>query len=424
MGLTGTRTFVGFGFGAIQAGLFLYEAYHSGAFGRLVVAEVMPDVVEDVRAGGGVYTVNVAHADRVEAAQIGPVSIENPAVAEDRERLIAAVSVAEEIATAVPSVDFYADPSPGSLHGILAEGLRRKAAAGGPRCVIYAAENHNRAASILAERAMEAVPVSERDVVSDTVCFVDTVIAKMCGVHEDAPGLAPVVPNGKRAFLVESFNRILISRIDFASGPTYARGISVFQEKNDLRPFEEAKLFGHNAVHALAGYLGAACGVEYVAELRDRPGMMALLHDALVCESGPALIAKYAGLDEFFTPAGYVEFADDLLARMVNPHLRDTVIRVGRDPARKLGWNDRLIGAMRLCLAIGVRPRRYAFGAAAALHELDGGSDPLTVLPILWQNENPDPAEEAAILALVREGQAQLERWRPGGFGDPGAMFV
>ena len=30
------RTFVGFGFGAIQAGLFLYEAQQSGAFTRLV----------------------------------------------------------------------------------------------------------------------------------------------------------------------------------------------------------------------------------------------------------------------------------------------------------------------------------------------------------------------------------------------------
>jgi len=43
MPLTGSKTFVGFGFGAIQAGLFLYEAYQSGNFGRLVVAEVLPD---------------------------------------------------------------------------------------------------------------------------------------------------------------------------------------------------------------------------------------------------------------------------------------------------------------------------------------------------------------------------------------------
>ena len=45
MALTGTRTYVGFGFGAIQAGLFLYEAYRSGNFARLVVAEVLPDLV-------------------------------------------------------------------------------------------------------------------------------------------------------------------------------------------------------------------------------------------------------------------------------------------------------------------------------------------------------------------------------------------
>ena len=33
------KSFVGFGFGAIQAGLFLYEAHASGQFDRFVVAE-------------------------------------------------------------------------------------------------------------------------------------------------------------------------------------------------------------------------------------------------------------------------------------------------------------------------------------------------------------------------------------------------
>jgi len=42
MPLSGKRTFVGFGFGPIQAGLFLYEAFLSGAFRRLVVAGVLP----------------------------------------------------------------------------------------------------------------------------------------------------------------------------------------------------------------------------------------------------------------------------------------------------------------------------------------------------------------------------------------------
>ena len=47
--LTGEHTYVGYGFGAIQAGLFMYEAFESGNFGRLVVAEVVPEVVERIR---------------------------------------------------------------------------------------------------------------------------------------------------------------------------------------------------------------------------------------------------------------------------------------------------------------------------------------------------------------------------------------
>jgi mannitol-1-phosphate 5-dehydrogenase len=417
------RTFVGFGFGAIQAGLFLYEAQQSGAFERLVVAEVVPEVVHDVRGAGGFYTVNVAHSDRVEAARVGPVQIENPNEADDQGRLIAAVAEAEELATAVPSVDFYASPAPGSVHRILAEGLRRKAAAGGPRCVVYAAENHNQAATVLAEQVMGAVPAGERGAVANQVRFVDTVIAKMSGAHDDTPGLVPVVPDSNRAYLVEAFNEILISQIRFEFDEPFVRGISVFQEKEDLEPFEEAKLYGHNAVHALAAYIGAISGAERVSELRAVPGMMEMLRNALVQESGAALMARYAGVDEFFTPRGYEAFADDLLARMVNPYLQDTVERVGRDPARKLAWEDRLIGTIRLCRQMDVSPRRYAFGAAAALSELDESGDCALVLPILWQPSNPDKEEEAEMLSLVQEGQATLARWRATGFYDVEALF-
>lgn len=50
-----TRTFVGFGFGAIQAGLFLREAEESGKFSRFVVSEVVASSVEAVRENGGLY---------------------------------------------------------------------------------------------------------------------------------------------------------------------------------------------------------------------------------------------------------------------------------------------------------------------------------------------------------------------------------
>ena len=84
MSLTGERTYVGFGLGAIQAGLFLYEAMVSGKFGRLVAAEVVPEMVECVRKNGGFLTVNMAYTDHIEAVPVGPVEALNPALEEDR----------------------------------------------------------------------------------------------------------------------------------------------------------------------------------------------------------------------------------------------------------------------------------------------------------------------------------------------------
>ena len=431
MALLGSRTFVGFGFGAIQAGLFLYEAFRSGAFRRLVVGEVLPHVVEAVRDAGGYYSVNIAHSDHVEVAQVGPVEIENPASGPDIQVLVEAVAEAEEIATAVPSVHDYVTAGPGSLHRILANGLREKAARRGPRTVVYAAENHNQAAEILEESVLGEIPRAERPSVGSRVRFLNTVIGKMSGTVVDSEevrsqGLATITARDCRAFLVEAFNRIQISRIRFeeAGGKLpFRRGISVFQEKDDLLPFEEAKLYGHNATHALAAYVSAQRGLQRIAELREFPDILRFLRAAFIQESGGALIRKHSGKDRLFTAEGYRIYADDLLERMTNPYLRDSVERVGRDPQRKLGWNDRLVGTMRTALAQDLAPRRYAFGAAAALTWLDHAfleTEKAAVewLEPIWGNMASEPQEKRTVLGLIEEGRRLLKRWRRSGFQD------
>lgn len=229
MPLTGTRTFLGFG--AIQSGLFLYEAFHSGAFRRLVVAEVVPDVVAAVQQEGGYFCVNIAHQDRVESAQVGPVEIYNPAVGADRLSILTAIAEAEEIATAVPSMAFYVSDKIGSIHRLLADGLCQKVERDGPRAVVYAAENHNHAAEILEAVVMDLIPQEQRAAVRSRVRFLNTVIGKMSRVVADplevrAQNLTPITPNLPRAFLVEAFNRILISKPRFPDA--FQRGIYVF----------------------------------------------------------------------------------------------------------------------------------------------------------------------------------------------------
>jgi mannitol-1-phosphate 5-dehydrogenase len=435
MPLTGSRTYVGFGFGAIQGGLFLYEAFRSGNFRRLVVGEVLPGSVRAVRAADGRYSVNIAHLDHIEIAEVAPLEIEDPASSADRERLVKAVAEAEEIATAVPSVQHYTIAGPGSLHCILAEGLRKKAARHGARAVIYAAENHNRAAEILEASVLSAIPREEWEPVRGCVRFVNTVIGKMSGMVKGAEELkrqqlAPITPLMDQAFLVEAFNRILVSRVHFpetSDGP-FRRGIKVFEEKEDLLPFEEAKLYGHNATHALAAYVGSFRGARRIADLQRFPDILRFLRAAFVEESGAALIRKHSGTDPLFTRKGYCEYAEDLLARMVNPFLQDTVERVGRDPKRKLEWDDRLTGTMVLALREGVTPHRYAMGAASALAVLDPSvleqDVPVAAwLDPIWSSASPETGEKDALLELIEAGRHRLKDWRRNGFQNLEELF-
>jgi len=416
---------VGFGFGAIQSGLFLYEGFQSGEFRRLVVAEVMPHVVSAVRRAGGHCCVNIAYHDRVEKDQIDSIEIEDPATVLGRQCLIAAIAEAEEIATAVPSVESYFSEKLASLHRILAAGLCKKVEIDGPRAVVYTAENHNQAAEILEKHVFTQIPQEMREVVHSRVQFLNTVIGKMSQVVSDPEeihkrGLATITPDLPRAFLIESFNKIFISKIQFFE--TFHRSIAVFEEKDDLIPFEEAKLYGHNATHALAGYIGKLKGIQHVSDLREIPGMVPFLRNAFIQESGQSLIRKYGPIDPLFTPGGYSQYAVGLLERMMNPFLMDTIERVTRDTRRKLGWNDRLIGTMRLALAQGVKSHRYAFGVAAALASLDpsilNGSTPIKpTLNSIWPEPEFARNEKDIVIALIMDAVQKLKDWR--GLGYP-----
>jgi mannitol-1-phosphate 5-dehydrogenase len=411
---------VGFGFGPIQAGLFLYEAFRSGNFSRYIAAEISPDTIQALSDGSGWYSLNIAHSDRVEIARIGPVEIRNPVSEHDRHELVSGVREAAEIATALPSVQFYVTPGRDSIHRILADGLLSKVEAAGPPAIIYAAENHNHAAEMLEAAVLGEIPESRRKDVKARVGFLNTVIGKMSGAISDKREieerrLAPVAPGEPRAFLVEAFNRILISRIRLGVD-CYRRGIEIFEEKEDLLPFEEAKLYGHNATHSLAAYIAALRGLRRMEQLRAFPHILHFLRRAFLEESGAALIRRHAGIDPLFTDEGYRDYAEDLLARMLNPWLGDTVERVGRDPQRKLGWDDRLVGTIRIALRSGIQARCYAVGAAAGLAWLnptflDTETPVSNFLEPLWHGCVVDEDEARQVLSLIEDARRTLRRW-------------
>src|SRR5262249_43380083 len=161
--------------------------------------------------------------------------IYNSRLKADREALLDAVAEANELATALPSVETY-DEAGASTVDILAAGLRLKIRRRGPPCILYAAENHNHATEVLETLVGRRRMPEEAAQLSLYFQPLNTVIGKMSRVVRDQgeigeSELQPFVDGGSRAYLVEEFNRILISLVLL---PEFQRGIEVFEEKPDL----------------------------------------------------------------------------------------------------------------------------------------------------------------------------------------------
>ena len=390
--LENKHVFVGFGFGAIQAGLFLYEAQCSGNFRQLVVVDVDAALLDALRGNDGFFVVNIAHADLIESVRVGPVLCFNSQNREEIPQIVAWIEQAEELATAVPSTALYTAGGKGSIASLLEAGLTADA-------LVYTAENDTHAAEKLAAAAGKPGH------------FVNTVIGKMSRIVTDGAemaekGLDPICPGLERAFLVEAFNHIYISDTGGV-----VRGLDILDERSDFVPFEELKLYGHNAIHGVAAYVGGALGCPDMASMAEVPGLMRFLRQVLVKEIGGAMVCRHGSTGAPFTEAGMAAFGDELLERIVNPYLDDTMERVARDPERKLGWEDRLVGALRMCLAESSPAPGLALGvvlAAQDLHRQRGGAESIVdLLRDVWAEEEPDAEEVAAVLVKVEAALAR-----------------
>jgi hypothetical protein len=346
------KTFLGIGLGPIQTGIFLDGAFRGG-FDRLVIADVDAALIQAVRDNGGTIQINIASNDAVTTQTIPGVEIYNPSVPEDLKKLTEAAAQADEVATALPSIAFFKHL--GWVKAGFAQQPQR-------RRFVYAAENHNHAAEEL-EKAIGPFPQTR---------YLNTVVGKMSCIFpadECARREIPTLtPSADRGHLVEAFNKILIQSCDGIA----ERQVQGLYDKADLLPFEEAKLYGHNAVHFWLGIHAQRNGVQLMHELAGDTELIAKARIAFVNESGAALCKKWAGVDELFTEAGFAAYAEDLLVRMVNPYLTDRVDRVCRDLERKLSWDDRVIGTLRVVLGQGLCPRVFAEGAALAASQLFG----------------------------------------------------
>ncbi|KAI0289785.1 mannitol dehydrogenase C-terminal domain-containing protein [Multifurca ochricompacta] len=107
---------------------------------------------------------------------------------------------------------------------------------------------------------------------------------------------------------------------------------------DSLEAYIERKLFTLNCGHAITAYLGFVNGLDRIDRALANEVVMKDVRGALR-EGGAALVKKHG-----FDPADHERYVERVLARFANSKLHDDVVRVGRQPLRKLAKGDRLLG--------------------------------------------------------------------------------
>ena len=134
---------------------------------------------------------------------------------------------------------------------------------------------------------------------------------------------------------VEPFSEWIIDSAPLAGRELNLPGATFVE---DLDPFIERKLYTVNTAHLAVALIGQQFGHETVIEaMADSEVMPKVL--AVIEETSAALIRKHG-----FDPVAHAAYVEKTLSRLSNPAIDDEIVRVGRDPLRKLSRYERLIG--------------------------------------------------------------------------------
>ena len=112
-------------------------------------------------------------------------------------------------------------------------------------------------------------------------------------------------------------------------------------------------------------------------------------------------------------------FTRTSLRKLQDENIVDYIERNARDPMRKLGKDDRLVGSARLCLEYGVKPDSLAVAIACAMHYEEPTDEFALQLKKLREEEGYDailskvcslePNGELGL--LVKEKIALIKEW-------------
>ena len=305
------------------------------------------DVVDDV-----INTLNKEHTYPIRIIKgdsFEDIDVKNVSAVDGKDPIAVAEAIAgaEIMATAVGvNVLKFIIPN-------IVAGLRLRKERSMPPFNIIICENLNDANKIIEGMIKEQLTDEEKEWFDENIGLVEASIGRMVPIQTEE-----MKDGNPLRVCVESYGYLPVDKEAFKGKIPEIKNMVPFT------PFDffiKRKLFLHNMGHAMTAYLGDLIGMEYIYEAIDNDDIYIIVKGAME-ESARALSKKYGvSLEELMLHMA------DLLDRFTNAALRDTCSRVGREPARKLAPNDRLIGSATLAYEMGVTPAYIAIGAAAGL---------------------------------------------------------
>ena len=176
-------------------------------------------------------------------------------------------------------------------------------------------------------------------------------LGKRVGLIETSIGkMVPIMPksdmeNDPLLVFAEPYNTLILDKKSFKNPIPDVKGLA---PKDNMQAWVDRKSFIHNLGHAAAAYYGYLKFPDkiYLYEVMDIKDIYETARTAMI-QAADILMKHYP---REFTKADLIDHIDDLLHRFSNKALGDTVFRVGQDLYRKLGSEDRLVGALKLAL--------------------------------------------------------------------------
>ena len=314
----------------------------------------------------------------------------------------------KEITEAIAEADVVFDAVGGkNLQEIVPfyiKGIEKKAEKGGYLNFVTC-ENWKEPARILKEGIEAGIAPEAREYLDNYVGFTESVIMRS-GIE------APKELLEKDPLIVNVQNYWHLP-VDAARVKGSLPDIKYMEHLTGFAGFLERKFYTYNAANGTTSFVGALLGYKVLAEAAHDERILKILH-GVYQETGKALSIKHGiSLEE------QMAFAKTSLNKLQDYTIVDSIERNARDPQRKLGKDDRLVGSARMVLSCGIRPENLCTAIACAIYYRNPEDSSAVALEKVVKEEGIDAVlekicgiePEGELGILIKEKIKKIKEW-------------